>query len=160
MIRLFSLLLIHLVFACSAWCGELTLLSPQVHNGEAAVLRWQGEPLSFGVVRFMDEVLYMYPDPGGAVALLPVSLGTPTGDYPLVAALVDRQGRTTTAELVLRVDYKKRPEEQLTLPERMVTPVTKDLTRINRESKLLKQKFALRSPRPYSLALPQMRLVL
>ena len=147
MIRLVSLLFVLLVLASPAWCGELTLLSPQVHNGDVAVLRWQGEPLSFGVVRFKDEVLYMYPDPVGAVALLPVSLDTPAGDYPLVAALVDRQGRTTAAELILRVDYKKRPEEKLTLPERMVTPVAKDLARTNREHKLLNQKFALRSPR-------------
>ncbi len=145
--RLVSLLFVLLALVCPAWSGELTLLSPQVHNGEVAVLRWQGEPLSFGVVRFMDDVLYMYPDHGGAVALLPVGLGTPAGDYPLVAALVDRKGRTTTEELMLRVDYKKRPEEQLTLPDRMVTPGAMDLTRINRESKLLEQEFALRSPR-------------
>ena len=147
MMRLALLAGVALMFALPAWCGDLRLLSPQVHNGEVAVLRWQGEPLSFGVVRFRDEVLYLYPDIGGAVILLPVGLETPAGDYPLRAALTDLQGRTTAKELVLRVDYKERPEEHLTLPERMVTPDVETVARINREAKRLNEKFALRSPR-------------
>lgn len=147
MIRLALMLCISLMVALPAWCGELTLLSQQVYNGEVAVLRWQGEPLSFGVVRFRDEVFYLYPDTDGAVALLPVSLDTPAGKHPLLAAMVDLQGRTSATELVLRVDYKKRPEEHLTLPERMVTPKGKVVARINRENKLLNEKLALRSTR-------------
>jgi murein DD-endopeptidase MepM/ murein hydrolase activator NlpD len=145
--RLAFMLFLSLVLTQPAWCGELTLFSPEIHNGEAAVLRWQGEALSFGVVRFRDEVFYLYPDTAGAVALLPVSLDTPAGDYPIIAAMVDLQGRTTTAELVLRVSYKERPEEYLTLPERMVTPKGKSVARINRESRLLNEKYALRSLR-------------
>lgn len=147
MMRLALLAGVALMLALPAWCGDLRLLSPQVHNGEVAVLRWQGEPLSFGVVRFRDEVLYLYPDIGGAVLLLPVGLETPAGDYLLRAALTDLQGRTTAKELVLRVDYKERPEEHLTLPERMVTPDAETVARINREAKRLNEKFALRSPR-------------
>lgn len=145
--RLVLLLLVSLLFAWPAWCGELSLLPPQVYNGEVAVLRWQGEPLSFGVARFRDEVLYLYPDTDGSVALLPVPLDVPAGDYPLAVALVDPQGWTTTKELMLHVDYKKRPEEKLTLPERMVTPLADDVARINRESTLLRKTFALRSTR-------------
>ncbi len=147
MTRLVFMLLLFLVLTQPAWCGELALFSPEIHNGEAAVLRWQGETLSFGVVRFRDEVFYLYPDTDGAVALLPVSLDTPAGDYPIIAAVVDLQGRTTTAELVLRVNFKERPEEYLTLPERMVTPKGKSVARINRESRLLNEKYALRSTR-------------
>ncbi len=151
MTRIILILSVALLFTWPAWCGELVLLSPQVNNGEVAVLYWQGEPLSFGVVRFRDEVLYLYPDPEGAVTLLPVSLDVPAGDYPLVAALVDLQGRTTAAELTLHVDYKKRPKEELTLPERMVTPVQKDVIRINRESDLLNDKYELRSSRLWTV---------
>lgn len=147
MMRLVLVFLVSLLFASQAWCGELSLLSPQVHNGEVAVLRWQGEPLSFGVVRFMDEALYLYPDAEGAIALLPVGLDVSAGDYPLLAALVDLQGRTTAIELTLRVDYKDRPQEHLTLPERMVTPADDDIVRINREANLLREKYALRSSR-------------
>ena len=147
MIRFVLLSFTLLFFTCSAWCGELLLITPQVHNGEVALLRWQGEQLSFGVVRFRDEVLYLYPDTEGAVVLLPVGLDVPAGDYPLIAALVDPRGQTTKAELMLHVSYKKRPEEHLTLPERMVTPVAKDVARINRESVLLNKKYALRSSR-------------
>jgi murein DD-endopeptidase MepM/ murein hydrolase activator NlpD len=111
------------------------------------LLRWQGEPLSFGVVRFRDEIIYLYPDTAGAVALLPISLDVPAGDYPLPAALVDLKGRTTAMELVLHVVDKKRPVEHLTLPERMVTPEKKDVDRINRESHLLNEKYDLRSSR-------------
>jgi murein DD-endopeptidase MepM/ murein hydrolase activator NlpD len=148
--RLVLTLYISLLITGSAWCGELVLLTPQVNNGEVAVLYWQGEPLSFGVVRFRDEILYLYSDPEGAVALLPVSLDAPAGDYPLVAALVDLQGRTTATELMLHVAHKDRPQEELTLPERMVTPVKQDLTRINRESNLLNGKYTLRSPRRWT----------
>ncbi len=147
MIRLLLMLWLSLVVALPAWCGELSLLSAQVYNGEVAVLRWQGEPLSFGVARFRDKVLYLYPDNDGAVALLPISLNVPEGNYPVLAAVVDLQGRTTATELTLRVDYKERPEEHLTLPERMVTPETRDVLRINRESALLNETFDLRSPR-------------
>lgn len=145
--RLVLLSCVSLLFTWPAWCGELGLLFPQVNNGEVAVLRWQGEPLSFGVVRFRDDVLFLYPDSGGAVVLLPVGLDVPPGDYPLPAALVDLQGRTTTTELVLRVNYKERPEEHLSLPEQMVTPDAKTVARINREGRLLSEKFALLSPR-------------
>lgn len=141
------LLWFALLLVAPAWCGELSLVSAQVHNGEVAVLRWHGEPLSFGVVRFRDEVFYLYPDRQGAIALLPVGLEVPAGDYPLLAAVVNRQGRTTAGELALRVIHKARPEEHLTLPERMVTPSAQDAARIERESRLLGEKFAARSPR-------------
>ena len=153
--RALLMVFFSLLFTSPTWGGELTLLSPRVHNGEVALLRWQGEPLSFGVVRFRDKVFYLYPDPGGAVVLLPVGLNVPAGEYPLTVALADMRGLTTAAELTLRVDYKKRPEEHLTLPERMVTPVVKDLARIQRESDLLNQQYALRSQRLWTtFALP------
>lgn len=147
MIRLLLFLAISLLFAAPALSGELTFASPQVHNGEVAVLRWQGEPLSFGVVRFRDEVYYLYPDATGAVVLLPVGLDTPAGTYPLVAALVDLQGRTRTEELTLAVAFKPRPEEYLNLPDRMVSPGAEDLARISRENNLLQEKYSLRSLR-------------
>ena len=151
MIRMCIVLAMSLVFTCSGWCGELSLLSSQVYNGEVAVLRWQGDPLSFGVARFKDEVFYLYPDEAGAIALLPVGLGAPAGDYTIFAALVDEQGQTTTRELLLRVGHKKRPEEHLTLPERMVTPSKKDVARIGKESRLLNEQYALRSSRLWTI---------
>ncbi len=147
MMRLWLFLAVMLVWAWPAWCEELRLVTPQVYNGEVAMLRWQGEPLSFGVVRYRSETVYLYPDPSGAVALLPVSLDAAAGGYPLFAALVDRQGRTRFEELVLHVEHKIRPEEHLSLPERMVSPTAEDLARINRESALLNAIFAGRSPR-------------
>jgi murein DD-endopeptidase MepM/ murein hydrolase activator NlpD len=145
--RVVTALFVTLLVVSQGWCGELTLLSEQVYNGEVAVLRWQGPPLSFGVVRFKNKVFYLYPDRAGAIALLPVGLETSEGDYPVLAAMADQHGRTVTAELILSVVGKKRPEEHLTLPERMVTPVKKDLARINRESARLKEIFAGRSSR-------------
>jgi murein DD-endopeptidase MepM/ murein hydrolase activator NlpD len=148
--RLWLFIAAVLGWAWPAWCGELNLDTPQVYNGEVAVLRWQGEPLSFGVVRYRDEVIYLYPDPTGAVALLPVGLDAAAGDYPLLAALVGSQGQTTFKELVLHVAHKTRPEERLTLPERMVSPSAEDLARINREGSLLNNTFAERSPRRWT----------
>jgi murein DD-endopeptidase MepM/ murein hydrolase activator NlpD len=145
--RIGVFLSLSLLFALPAFGGELSLRSVQVHNGEVAVLRWQGDPLSFGVVRFNNEVFYLYPDSAGAIALLPVGLDVSAGHYPVLAAMVDLQGRTTTTELPLSVVEKKRPEERLSLPERMVTPSRKDQERINRENNRLKEIFASKSPR-------------
>jgi hypothetical protein len=105
--RMVTALLVTLLGVSQGWCGELTLLSEQVHNGEVAVLRWQGAPLSFGVVRFKDKVFYLYPDRAGAIALLPVGLETSEGDYPVLAAMADQDGRTVTTELILSVVRKK-----------------------------------------------------
>jgi murein DD-endopeptidase MepM/ murein hydrolase activator NlpD len=142
LILFFTFFLVSSVFG-----GNLFLRSEQVHNGEAAVLHWQGEPLSFGVVRFIGAVYYLYPDSDGAIALLPVGLDVAAGHYPIIAATVDLQGKTSTTDLLLTVVEKKRPEEHLTLPERMVTPGKKDSVRISREHNHLKEVFAGRSPR-------------
>jgi len=142
------LFLVFLLLVTSAPVrAELALHPSQVNNGEVSVLRWQGEPLSFGVVRFMDSVIYLYPDSRGAIALLPIGLEVPEGHYPLLVALVDQQGRTTAEELQLHVGHKERPLEQLTLPENMVSPDAESLARIDREGKQLNEIFALRSPR-------------
>jgi murein DD-endopeptidase MepM/ murein hydrolase activator NlpD len=146
----------HLLFFMLLWFSPglalagLTLYPANVSNGEVSVLRWQGDPLSFGVVRFLDHVIYLYPDSGGAIALLPIGLNVKQGDYPLLVALVDRHGRTTTANLLLRVSHKERPLEQLTLPQNMVTPDAESLARIDRESQQLKKIFAARSPRHWT----------
>lgn len=145
--RWFLLLVMMLAWLSPAWSGDLSLVSPQVYNGELAILRWHGEPLSFGVVRYRGQVIYLYPDRQGAIALLPVSLDTEAGNYPLLAAVVDRQGQTTFSELMLQVVNRSRPEEHLTLPKRMVSPSAADLARIQRESALLEAIFAERSPR-------------
>ena len=111
------------------------------------MLRWHGEPLSFGVVRFLDRVIYLYPDREGAIALLPIGLDVEEGDYALPVALVDRRGRTTITEMQLQARHKERPLEHLTLPQNMVTPDAASQIRIDRENKQLKALYALRSPR-------------
>jgi murein DD-endopeptidase MepM/ murein hydrolase activator NlpD len=146
----FSLLLTFFLVS-SAFSGDLSLRHEKVNNGEAAVLQWRGEPLSFGVVRFNDDIYYLYPDVDGAIALLPVGLGVEAGHYPVIAAMVDMQGETSTKELLLTVVDKKRPEEHLSLPERMVTPGKKDSERISREHNLLRDVFAKRSPRFWTI---------
>jgi murein DD-endopeptidase MepM/ murein hydrolase activator NlpD len=143
----FLLLLMLLFFPSVPVLAGLTLSPAMVSNGEVSVLRWQGEPLSFGVVRFLDDVIYLYPDSEGAIALLPIGLDVQEGVYPLHVALVDRFGRTTSARLQLHASHKERPLEQLTLPQNMVTPDAESLARIERESRQLKGLFALRSPR-------------
>lgn len=140
-------LILLLLLSVQSWCGELLLYPSQVSNGDVAALHWRGEPLSFGVTRFRDEVIYLYPDPAGAVALLPVALDAPAGDYPLQVALVDTRGKTTAKEVVLHVEHKERPVEHLSLPSRMVSPLAKDLKRISRESNMLKNIFSRRSER-------------
>lgn len=129
-----------------AWC-EVVLLTPSVHNGEVAVLQWRGKPLSFGVARFMDQVIYLYPDASGAIALLPVGLEAPAGSYPISVAVVDKKGETQAREHRLEVVLKERPVEHLKLPEKMVTPSGTDLKRIAADRTLLENTFAGRSDR-------------
>lgn len=147
--RLVMACLITLVAASNAWC-ELSLQKTTVHNGDVALLRWRGDPLSFGVARFRDHVIYLSPDSDGAVALLPVGLDTPPGTYPVTAALVDETGRTIPRELSLQVVAKERPLEHLQLPERMVTPSARDSARIARENKRLKAIYQRRSERSWT----------
>lgn len=151
MIRISFALSLFLLWPVQAWCGELVLQPRQVSNGDVAALQWQGEPLSFGVARFRDEVLYLYPDPSGAVALLPIGLDAPAGDYPLQVALVDKRGQTVSKDLTLRVVHKERPLEALRLPQRMVTPLAKDLKRISRENDKLTKIFSHRSERLWTI---------
>jgi murein DD-endopeptidase MepM/ murein hydrolase activator NlpD len=144
------LTIILLLFFSSTVHSELFLVTPKVHNGDVVVVRWQGEPLSFGVVRFMDRVIYLYPDAEGDIALLPVGLDVKPGVYNLSAALASRQGETTARELQVEVAAKERPVEHLSLPERMVTPGKKDLSRIARENKLLGEVFSQISNRAWT----------
>jgi murein DD-endopeptidase MepM/ murein hydrolase activator NlpD len=158
--RILSLLSLVLLLAGHGWCGQLLLEQPdsgqlslrstEVYNGEVAVLEWRGEPLSFGVVRFRDSVYSLYPDPLGAIALLPVSLDTPAGDYTISAALADRQGQTTLTELILSVRKLERPLERLDLPERMVTPDRQALDRIVRERERLQGLYERRRQRRWT----------
>ncbi len=143
MMRVWFVLFMSLVGPSVVWGGELTLQAAQVHNGEVAVVRWTGQPLVSGAVRFRDRVIALYADVDGAIALLPVGLNVEPGEYPLSAVLVDHQGETHSPQLSLQVIRLERPLERLTLPERMVTPQGKPLLeRIARESALLKDAFA------------------
>lgn len=145
--RLLTLLLV-LLSPVAVCAGELRLNPVTVVNGGTAVLRWIGPTPSFGVVRFNNRISYLYPDPGGAIALLPVPLDQPAGSYPLLGAVVDARGETTSFELELPVNRMERPQESLTLPERMVSPSDPgDIARIKQERTLLDNLFAQRSAR-------------
>ena len=131
--------------------GTLSLAPETVPAGELSVLRWQGEPPSFGVIRFGDRLIYLSPDPEGAVALLPVGLDHPPGRHQLLAAIVDQRGATTAAELVLEVTAKPRPLERLTLPTGMVSPQDPAvLARINQERERLRTLFEGRTEFGYA----------
>ena len=148
--RFFFLSTILLGFLREGLCfgGELRLTPREVNNGGVAILRWDGAPPDFGVARFLGQVIYFYPDRSGAVALLPVPLDTLPGIYPLPVVVVEENGTTNAFELELPVRQLERPEESLTLPERMVSPRDpQDLARIARESRLLKELFAERGGR-------------
>ncbi|MDT8442029.1 MAG: M23 family metallopeptidase [Desulfuromonadales bacterium] len=148
MSRLLALVLIFLALAVVAGAGSLSLLPEQVADGEPAMVRWHGEPPAFGVLRFNERVIDFVPDQDGAVALLPVPLDLPSGDYPVLIALADRRGRTVAGELRLRVVRKERPVDRLTLPEQMVSPQKPEvLARIASERERLQELFADSGPR-------------
>ncbi len=131
-----------------ASAGEVRLKPEKVVDGGTAVLRWTGPVPAVGVVRFRDQIIYLYPDPAGAVALLPVPLGTADGTYPVTGAIVDPQGGSTPFQQHLTVRRQERPLEKLTLPEAMVSPrAPAVLDRISREAGRLKKLFTGTSER-------------
>lgn len=137
-----------LLLPLTGFAGDLRLAPAEVINGGTAVLRWSGEMPAFGVMRFNGRVIHLYPDLAGAIALLPVPLDLPAGAYPVSGAVVDRHGGTVAFELELLVRYLERPQENLTLPERLVSPrAPEDLARIGRERERLDRLFAVRSER-------------
>ena len=93
--RLLVFLLCFVVSPFAALGGELSVTPVEIVNGGAVVLRWAGGSPSFAVVRFNDQVLYLYPDRVGAIALLPIPLDMPAGIYPVRGAVVDDRGETT-----------------------------------------------------------------
>lgn len=146
--RLFVLFLFFLVSPFAALGGELSATPAEVVNGGAVVLRWEGDLPSFAVVRFNDQVLYLYPDRDGAVALLPIPLEMPAGVYPVLGAVVDQRGESTPVSTEVHVSRLERSLEKLTLPKEMVSP--KDpvvLERIARERARLGALFSQRTLR-------------
>lgn len=127
--------------------AELILEPQQAHNGHLAVIRWTGAPLSFGVVRFLNRIVYMYEDTRGLIALLPIDLKTLPGDYSAQVALVDYEGKTIFKELVVSVSQLERKTDRLTLPDNMVSPGKETQARIERESQQLKTIFGQTSKR-------------
>lgn len=148
MIFRLGLIVLALFLPWTVRAGTLSVEPGIVATGELGVVRWHGEVPSFGVVRFGERVVYFSPDPEGAVALLPVGLDHPPGQYPLLVAVVDRWGTTTAAELALEVVDKSRPLERLTLPQGMVSPRDPAvLARIQQERIRLEELFGVRSER-------------
>jgi len=146
--RLLVLLLFFVVSPFAALGGELSVTPVEIVNGGAVVLRWTGDSPSFAVVRFNDQVLYLYPDRVVAIALLPIPLDMPAGIYPVRGAVVDDRGETTPVATEICVSRLERPQESLTLPKEMVSPKEPVvLERIAREKGRLDALFAQRSLR-------------
>lgn len=131
-----------------AGAAEVRLHPSTVVDGGTAVLHWQGPAPAVALVRFMEQVVYLYPDPAGAVALLPVPLGTPGGTYPVAGVAIDNHGRSTFFRRDLTVAQQERPLEKLTLPETMVSPREPAvIARIEREAERLRTLFSATSER-------------
>jgi len=140
--------LIALFFPLALFAGELTLSPPTIVNGGVALLRWRGETPSVAVARFNDRSFYLSLAPGGVVALVGADVELEPGNYPLVAAVVDRRGRSTFYHLDLEVSDARRAVEELSLPSAMVSPRQPAvIARIRRERKMLDELFSRRSER-------------
>lgn len=137
-----------------AWGGELRLEPEVIAPGEVALARWIAGGPTAGELRFNDKRIPLEPRKEGGWALLGLDLGAAPGDYPLRLRL---PGGTEQEVGTLKVTAKKRPEERLTLPKAYVSPQDPAiLQRIERESKLLRQIFSVRSsvPLPTAFVLP------
>ena len=140
-----------LLFATSlVWGDELRLEPEVIAPGEVALVRWIASGPTAGELRFNDKLIPLAPGEEGGWALLGLDLGAAPGDYPVH---LRQPGGTEQQVGTLKVTAKKRPEERLTLPKAYVSPQDPAvLQRIERESKLLRQIFSVRSPGPLPTA--------
>lgn len=146
--RLGGVLLLTMLFPLTLFAEGLTLSPSAIVNGGVALLRWQGELPSVAVARFNGRSFYLSPAPDGAVALVGADVQLEPGDYPLEAAVVDRQGESTFYHLKLKVSDARRASEELSLPSAMVSPRKPEvIERIRRERALLDELFFSRSER-------------
>ncbi|MDX9708449.1 MAG: M23 family metallopeptidase [Trichloromonas sp.] len=148
--RLLPAFVFCLFVTAFAWGDELRLEPEVIAPGEAALVRWIANGPTAGELRFNDKLIPLEPGEEGGWALLGLDLGAAPGGYPLRLRLpggAERQVGT------LKVSAKKRPEERLTLPKAYVSPQDPAiLQRIERESKLLRQIFSVRSQQPLPTA--------
>lgn len=152
--RLLPVLGFWLFVTALAWGDELRLEPEVIAPGEVALARWIANGPVLGELRFNDRLIPLEPGEEGGRALLGLDLGAAPGDYPV---RLRRPGRTEQRVGTLKVTAKERPEERLTLPKAYVSPQdTAVLKRIERESKLLRQIFSVRSegPLPTEFVLP------
>jgi len=140
--------------AALVWGDELRLQPQMIAPGEVALARWIASGPTAGELRFNDKPIPLEPGEEGGWALFGLDLEAAPGDYPVFLRL---PGGTERQVGTLNVTAKKRPEERLTLPKAYVSPQDPAvLQRIERESKLLRQIFSVRSPGPLpkAFALP------
>jgi len=146
LVRLSPAFAFWLVVTALAWGDELRLEPEAIAPGEVALARWMASGPTAGELRFNDKWIPLEPGEEGGRALLGLDLGAAPGDYPLS---LRRPGEEERRIGTLKVTAKKRPEERLTLPKAYVSPQDPAvLKRIERESKLLRQIFSVRSPGP------------
>jgi murein DD-endopeptidase MepM/ murein hydrolase activator NlpD len=134
--------------------GELRLEPDRIAPGEVALVRWIDTAPISGEVTFNGSPIALDATDQGGVALVGTDLETAPGEYPVRLRLA---GGSEMIEGCLRVVAARRPEERLTLPKAMVSPQDPAvLKRIERDQKLLRRIFAVRSPGtlPKSFVLP------
>lgn len=143
LVRLLPVLGFWLFATAWAWGDELRLQPEVIAPGEVALARWIANGPTAGELRFNDHLIPLEPGEGGGWALLGIDLGAAPGDYPVRLRLA---GGAEQRVGTLKVTAKKRPEERLTLPKAYVSPQDPAvLKRIEREAKLLRQIFSVRS---------------
>lgn len=154
LVRLLPVLGFWLFVTAPAWGDELRLQPDAIAPGEVALARWIANGPTAGELLFNDRRIPLTPGEEGGRALLGLDLDAAPGDYPLRLRL---PGGTEQQVGILKVTAKKRPEERLTLPKAYVSPQDPAvLQRIEREGKLLRQIFSVRSqgPLPTAFVLP------
>lgn len=152
-----------LALALSLWlvvvCQAGVRLEPAtIRPGEAFAVVFEEARLA--LVRQDSEIAMATLKAGVGQVLLAKGLKTQAGRYPVEIVWLDETLKTHRQTLWLTVDKDDRPEERLTLPERMVSPRKKSvLKRIKREAKQLRAIYERRSwpakAQSFSLPVPQ-----
>ncbi len=127
--------------------AEWIVATPTVHNGELAILQWQGEnPPEMMIGAFDQKIFYAEMSSLGPIALLGVDMEMPDGHYPILFVSVGKDKVPQAGTLTLEITQKDRGVTRLTLPPEMVTPQgAAILARIETERLMLADIFAKES---------------
>lgn len=121
-----------IIYAHSTFAFNVVLTPKEVHPGDIIFVKITLDTASHPVAEFRDLEVPFYPmGKGDLIALLPVDVSTPPGDYQVT--INDREGSEVLSVSVSAYEF---PTKKLTVSEEKVTLSSEDEKRVEEEYQL------------------------